>query len=76
MLDLLIAKLQSATCFGRRLRRRQIAPIQVVVRTLAKLRRTELGHLLWQTPKGQPRMQRALRLLEALEPLGILRLAP
>ncbi len=72
---------QSTTCFGHRLRCRQSAPIQEVVRTLAKLRRTELGHLLftplrWRTQKGQPRMQRALRLLEALEPLGILRLAP
>ncbi len=48
---------------------------------MAKLRRTELGHILftplrWRTQKGQPRRQRALRLLEALEPLGILRLAP
>ncbi len=81
MLDLLIAKLQSTTFFGHRLRCRQIADIHGVVRMFSQLNYTELGHTIctqprWQTPKGRNRILRALPILDALEPLGILRLPP
>ncbi len=55
MLDPLIEKLKSTTFFGHRLRRRQIAPIQEVVPTLAKLRRTELGTSSSLPSAGGPR---------------------
>lgn len=79
VLDARIARLASTTFCGQRLRRSQIADIQEIVRSLPQLSRTELGHtvcvyLRWQTPAGRNRIQRALRLLEALEGLSILTL--
>ncbi len=49
--------------------------------TFPALRRTELRHtireqLRWQTPGGNSRVQLALRLLAALEGLGIVQLPP
>ena len=80
-LDPRIENLQSTTFLGKRLTRRQIAGIQETVGRFPKLSRTELGHticehLRWQTPKGNNRIQTAMRVLEELERLGILTLPP
>ena len=78
-MDPRILQLQSTTFGGERLTRRQTADIQETVSALPLLSRTELGHTVcvhlgWQTPNGHNRIQSAMRLLEALEQLGILRL--
>ena len=78
-MDPRILQLQSTTFGGERLTRRQTADIQETVSALPLLSRTELGHTVcvhlgWQTPNGDNRIQSAMRLLEALEQLGILRL--
>ena len=78
-MDEAIRRLKSTTFFGRRLNRRQIADIQQVVRDCPGLSRNELGrtvceHLAWRTPKGEDRIQAALRLLEQLQEQGVLAL--
>ena len=78
-MDPRIESLQSATFFGQRLTRKQIADIQETVACFPRLSRHELGqticeHLGWRTPKGNNRIQLTLRVLEELERLGILTL--
>ena len=78
-LDPRIERLPCTTFCGRRLTRRQIADIQATVGCCPQLSRTELGHTIcehlhWQTSQGSNRIQLAMRLLEALERLGIVAL--
>ena len=78
-MDPRIESLPSTTFCGQRLTRKQIADIQETVACFPRLSRHELGqticeHLGWRTPKGNNRIQLALRVLEDLERLGILTL--
>ena len=78
-MDPRIEALESTTFYGKRLTRKQIALMQETVALFPKDSRRELARTLcenfnWHTPSGTFREQFCLRVLEALEDLGILTL--
>ena len=78
-MDPRIKNLKSTTFQGTRFTRRKLAAMQETVQTFPRLSRHELAqrlcmHHRWQTPKGRNRLAFALRLLQALERLGIVSL--
>ena len=80
-MDPRIKALKSTTFRTRRLTRRRIAQIQETVQLLPKNSRRELArticeHFGWRTPGGGYSEQSALRVLEDLEAVGILKLPP
>ena len=74
-----IEQLETTTFAGQRLTRRKLSGMQETVAALPLLSRTELAHTIceqlgWRTPRGRNRQQLALRVLEELERLGIVKL--
>ena len=80
-MDPRIEHLKSATFFGKRFTRRQIAQIQETVATFPALGHKELAqtlceHLRWHTAAGENRVAACLGLLEVLAQAGIVTLPP
>ena len=78
-MDASIKRLKSTTFFGRRFTRRQLEEIQSMVRLFRRLSRRELAQTVcenfdWRTESGENRVFACLKMLEALEQHGVLRL--
>ena len=78
-MDPSIKRLKSTTFYGRRFTRRQLEQIRSMVAMFRSLSRQELAqtvceNLDWRTEAGENRVFACLKMLEALEQAGVLRL--